>query len=133
MVYVASGAQAKYKKGLLIDVLDMATSHPSGSGTQGLIIQLKPTSVNGQQVDAILINQNSAQAIASGITFNGKIGATNGLGGAVTAVINFIGTDDGSDNEGNKTRLFKFRSGGANYTVTPAQFKTALGDNCTAM
>jgi len=129
MFYGASGSSTKYKKGLLIDILDMATSHPSGGGTQGLCIQLNATSIVNNQVDAILINQNSAQYAFSGITFKGKIGRAIGNG----AVINFQGSGDQSHDEGNKEQLFKFRTGGTSYIVTPAQFGTALGANKTSI
>ncbi len=129
MVYSASGAKTKYKKGLLIDVLDMSSSHVSGGGTQGICIQLNPTSITNNQVDAILINQNSAQTIASGIVFKGKMGNTNGS----HAVLNFVGSGDSSHNEGNKQNLIKFRTGGTTYVMTPAQFKTVVGANCTGI
>jgi len=129
MVYSGTSNSTKYKKGLLVEVLDQATTHPSGGGTQGICIQLNPTSVTNNQVDAILINQNSSSQTAGGIVFNGKMGATSGN----HAVINFVGANDGSNDEGNKGNLFKFRSGGTSYVVTPAQFLSALGANCTAI
>ena len=129
MVYSGTSNSTKYKKGLLIDIVDAASSHPSGGGTQGICLQLNPTSVTNNQVDAILINQNSAQQTAGGIVFNGKMGATSGS----HAVVSFIGAADASNDEGNKGNLFKFRSGGTSYVVTPAQFLTALGANCTSI
>lgn len=128
MVYCGASNSTKYKKGLLVDVLDQAATHPSGGGTQGITIQLNPTSVTNNQVDAILINQNSSSQTASGIVFKGKIGATSGS----HAVVNFVGSGD-SAAEGNKGNIFKFRTSSTTYVVTPAQFKTALGSNCTAI
>jgi len=129
MLYQASGSKFKYKCGLHIDVLDLATSCYSGGGTQGILLQMNAASIVNNQVDCILINQNSAQYAFSGITFKGKIGALSGNG----AVLNFVGSGDNGNNEGNKAILFKLRSGGATYTVTPAQFLTALGGNCSAI
>lgn len=129
MVYSGTSNSTKYKKGLLVDVLDHASTHPSGGGTQGITIQLNPTSIVNNQVDAILINQNSAQQIAGGIVFNGKMGNVTGS----HAVISFVGTNDGANAEGNKGNMLKFRTGGATYVMTPAQFKTVVGANCTAV
>jgi len=128
MIYCASGSKAKYKIGLHVDVLDLATTHYSGGGTQGILLQMNMTSITNNQVDCILINQNSAQYAFSGITFKGKIGATAGNG----ACVNFVGSGD-TQAEGNKQNLFKFRTGSTTYKVTPAQFKSALGANCTAI
>jgi len=128
MLYNASGSSTKYKKGLHIDILDQASTHPSGGGTQGLIIQSSVTSITNNQLDMILINQNSSVYAFSGITFKGKIGASSGNG----AVINFVGSGDTAA-EGNKEILFKFRTSSTTYTVTPAQFKTALGSNCSSI
>lgn len=128
MVYSGSGNSTKYKKGLLVDVLDQATTHPSGGGTQGITIQLNPTSITNNQVDAILINQNSSSQTAGGIVFKGKMGNTSGS----HAVISFVGSGDTAA-DGNKGNIFKFRSGSTTYVVTPAQFLTALGANCTAI
>jgi len=125
----ASGSKCKTKMGLQIDVTDAATSHYSGGGIQGILLQLNATSIVNNQVDCILINQNSAQMAFSGITFKGKIGAIAGNG----AVVNFQGSGDQNHNEGNKEQLFKFRTGGTSYIVTPAQFGTALGANKTAI
>jgi len=129
MLYCSGTSKTKYKKGLLIDILDHATSHPAGGGTQGIILQLNPTSIVNNQVDAILINQNSAQQIAGGIVFNGKMGNVSGS----HAVISFVGANDGAHTSGNKGNMLKFRSGGTTYVMTPAQFKTVVGANCTAI
>lgn len=128
-----AGSKCKTKMGLHVDVTDLAISHYPSSGIQGILLQLNASVIQNNQVDAIRINQNSAKAIASGITFNGKMGYEKGEGGAVSAVLDFVGPLDVGHNEGNKIRLFLFRTGGTSYTVTPAQLKTAIGENCTAI